>query len=291
MKKLLLVVFFFTSAIGLKAQSWVYHSFPTTTAVWRSNHSTSMGTDDNYYMQMQGDTILGSFSCKKVYSANVFSSVLYYNGALRQDIPNKKVYYTPSSGSEFLLHDFDLAVGDTILFDPGMSDTIYVGSIDSALVGANYHKVFMMASTNPYNDPADIIEGVGYTSDFFWRYEYTFENVWELRCFSVDNARLYPYPGMPWVYQCFMTVGIGELEEGILNILPNPITDMAIISVSCGDHYSIEVIGAQGELVHKNEVSGAFSKSVDFSEFDSGIYFVRLIDSKGNSVVKKIVKQ
>ena len=288
MKKSILIIFLSLCVIGLKAQSWVYQPFPTTTAVWRSHHTSSSGTDDVIKMQMEGDTILGGFACKKLYNV---STGFYYWGALRQDIPAKKVYYTPPSLPEELLYDFNLTIGDTVRKTPGL-DTLLVSSIDSTLVGANFHKIFIISGTNPANDPADIVEGVGYTSDLFWDFEYTFENVWMLECFAVDNAaRMFPYPGTIYPYQCFITVGMGELEEGKLNVLPNPIKDIATISITCGDNYSIEVIGMLGQIIYRNKVSGTFFKSIDFSDFNNGIYFVRLSDTKGNSVVKKVVKQ
>lgn len=238
---------------------------------------------------MEGDTILAGFACKKLYNV---STGFYYWGALRQDIPTKKVYYTPPSLPEELLYDFNLTIGDTVRKTPGL-DTLLVSAIDSTLVGSNFHKIFIITGTNPANDPADILEGVGYTSDLFWDFEYTFENLWKLECFSVDNAaRMFPYPGTIYPYQCFLTVGIGELKNNELQmtVMPNPLIDEMYLSVNCNEGYYIEIINSIGDLILKKNCIQENKPKIDFSDFTNGIYFVRLIDARGNSIVKKVVK-
>jgi type IX secretion system substrate protein len=290
MKKIFLSFIFIGIVCLSYAQSSVYHPFPTTTAVWRSLHTSSMGTNDTYYRQMQGDTVIGSYNYKKIYS--IFGSTLYYAYALRQDIPNKKVYLLDGTGVEVLWFDFNMSVGDTIMFNAPMNDTLYVASIDSVQVGSDYHKAFRIASVNPMMDPADIIEGVGYTSDFSYNYDYTFENSWSLQCFSEENVRQYPMYPM-WPYQCLMTVGIGEQQGDLFDLVvyPNPLQDAAVISVGCNENYRIEIINAQGEIVLTKDASGNSFAGVDVSELTSGIYFVKLTNQKGSSAVKKIVKQ
>src|SRR3954465_3754056 len=108
MRNALSFIAFSVSCICAQAQSSAYHPFPTTTAVWRSNHQSSSGTDDTFFRQMEGDTVIGAYTYKKVY--DVSGSMLYYSGAIRQDIPNKKVYWLNTFGSESLLYDFNRSI-------------------------------------------------------------------------------------------------------------------------------------------------------------------------------------
>ena len=98
-----------------------------------------------------------------------------------------------ASGTESLLYDFDLAVGDTVHYDPS-GDTIFVAGTDSVLVGGVYHKSFTM--TNAYSGtgfiPGDLIEGVGNVAGLDAWHLYRFEGASKLWCFSHKSVQQYP---------------------------------------------------------------------------------------------------
>lgn len=304
MKKLLLIFFFFIFSTGLKAQSWVYHPFPADSAIWMEEHVGSDGYYTYKRIYMLGDTLVGSLNYKKIYQTYAtwmsFSPTpitpANYVGSIRQDIPAKKVYFIdPGFVTDYVLYDFNLNVGDIVTISSIVEtdDTIRVVSIDSVIVSGNYNKRFVLEGTGSVSNPGDLIEGVGNDAGLRNLYRTGFEFSDQLLCLSVDNSMAYPFgnPIFPANY-CAYAVGIGELINNKLKltVFPNPVLGAIHIVVNCNDNYDIEIRNSLGDLIHKKTDIQANGPTIDFSDFANGIYFVRLIDSKGNSVVKKIIK-
>lgn len=303
MKIFILVIFFAVFSIGLKAQSWVYHPFPTDSAVWMEEHIDSDGYYTYKRMYMLGDTVVGSLNYKKMYQtaatwASFFPTPIFpsnYFGCMREDVAAKKVYFlNPGITTEYLLYDFNLVVGDEIAITSICSsdDTVRVTSIDSVLVNGNYNKRFVLTSTIGFCIVGELIEGVGSKAGLQQLYSFGFEFSNQLLCMSVNNSVVYPYGSSIPTYYCAYAVGIGELvnNELKMTVMPNPVVDAIHIVVNCNDHYDVEIRNALGDLIHKKTDIQANGPTIDFSDFANGIYFVRLIDTKGNSIVKKVIK-
>ena len=80
-------------------------------------------------------------------------------------------------------------------------------------------------------------------------------------------------------------VSIEENSLASVGIYPNPMND--ILYIESDDVVSVTVFNAVGQQVlfveSRNEI--------DVAELSNGLYFVRLIDNKGNTITKKIIKQ
>nr|MBA3971126.1 hypothetical protein [Bacteroidota bacterium] len=275
MKKLLLLCVFIGVVCFSKAQTNVYHPFPNDSLVWLQELVLSDGMPYYYINQMSGDTTIGSFLYKKLYTSNWFTSPfynpsttsVYYSGAIRQDIPNKKVYRLNTSGPEFLLYDFDLSVGDTAHYDAS-GDTIFVAGIDSVLVNGVYHKSFTF--TNAWSAmgfvPGDLIEGVGNSVGLDAWHRYRFEGANNLWCFSHKSVQQYPAGSS---MTCAMTVGISDIKDGeiFLTVMPNPTSADVILSVGCDDSYSIEVKNTIGESVFSKTNMRLTESTIDLSNY------------------------
>ena len=80
---------------------------------------------------------------------------------------------------------------------------------------------------------------------------------------------------------------IGLEEKNVISaeIYPNPMND--ILYIESDDVVSVTVFNAVGQQVlfveNRNEI--------DVAELNNGLYFVRLVDNKGNTLTKKIIKQ
>ena len=153
LKKLLLLGLILT-AIFAKGQSTVYKPFPTTYGNWiyrfydDLHYPTSIETQYTLY----GDTIIFSMTYKKIF---VDSN---YSGTLREY--SKIIYFIPdTSSTEYLLYNFNLTVGDTIIHPFGgavcTNDTLTVAVVDSILLSDGYHKQFW------FNPTCYWIEGIG----------------------------------------------------------------------------------------------------------------------------------
>ncbi len=325
MKKLLLLTVFLFSLSQLSAQSWVYHPFPTDSAKWRENNGDiTCNCCNDYELTITGDTLIGLMSYHKLKHAGVNHSmpntsvvsgsywgcwgginswnylshynVGIYNGAFREDTLAKKIYYLePGKITDTLLYDFNLAIGDTLpeTFN-NHTDSLYpwtnvVTSIDSVLVNGIYHKRFVISNIDGlsmYTNHVSLIEGIGSTYGLLYKLYDLFESRGELLCFSVRDSLVYPWGGFPCAAY---NVGINE-SEMVVNIIlmPNPSNGKFQIETEW-QFNSIEITDVLGKIIYQSDVKNKYTE-IDLSDKLEGIYFVRLFDERGNSVVKKIIK-
>ena len=244
MQKYLQALVAFLSFAIAQGQTNIYHPFPDTDAVW-TVHDGYAGSAfycpngisewDRSYIQ-KGDTVINNTQYNKLYlnehhweywlNPSCFfdygTTTNVFVGGLRNDSANKKVYYFDNySNQDCLLYDFSLNVGDSIR--EWWSNCSNIGyyykilSVDSVLVGMQYHKRFNIAGG--YNADTSIIEGVGSLTGLLGYY-FFFENFNQLHCFSELNQVMYVNTN------CFCpctVVGINEIKNNFsFTILPNP---------------------------------------------------------------------
>ncbi len=84
------------------------------------------------------------------------------------------------------------------------------------------------------------------------------------------------------------TLGISEGSVNpFISITPNPVRDMARIETNLG-LLKIQIYDASGKLLHFKEADSR--TNVDFSARASGLYFVKIETTEGESFTKKILK-
>ena len=200
-------------------------------------------------------------------------------------------------------------------------DTAWVTSIDSVLMPHDglYHKRFrfngiyqgplsagsLVDTTDQYwMQPAgsgsmvvtSLVEGVGQLYNplsYFGEFEYV--NYYYVWCASIDGISVVTPGGasppfMNNIYCDQLYLSLNEFDEVIeINLYPNPTNGKFKIEAELNFN-SIEITDVLGKIIYQSELKNK-SNEIDLSDKFSGIYFVRLSDSKGNSVVKKIVKQ
>ncbi|MBA3971394.1 MAG: hypothetical protein H0X46_04505, partial [Bacteroidetes bacterium] len=204
MKKLLLLLFTFL-AFFAKGQTFVYHPFPDSVAVWNFYVYLPcpeiVSLQENYSIAITGDTIIGGLLYQKLFTPHIIKSYDTticggeypgYKGATRQDTTNKKVFFIyPSDTAEYLLYDFTMQLGDTVKGITATSPNDTVLSIDSILVGGSYRKRW---NINPYFN-ISFIEGIGSTYGLIESspgYAIGTFPYYGLQCFSQDGTTLYP---------------------------------------------------------------------------------------------------
>lgn len=182
MKKSILIVFIISLSLNGNSQFHIYHPLPSENAVWRESFGGSYTSScSDYQLIIIGDTLFDGFTYHKIQKSGVEYYVDqsgwctwiiayhfdYYLGAFRNDSVNKMVYFLENS-IDTLLYNFNLNVGDTlpITYTNSYSDN-YVETIDSILIGNNFHKRYGIAS---FYDPGyvyvHLIEGIGSTFGF-----------------------------------------------------------------------------------------------------------------------------
>lgn len=268
--------------------------------MWRQ-HSTknvSMAYIEN---KLNGDTLIAGKIYKKVnwnfiqdpssLSYWLFGGIQYK--AIREDTINKKVfaYYAGDS----LMYDFSLQVGDTIhssalaIFRNAGVDTIRVDNIDSILINGVYHKRFNSTPTMvPGNFPQvyHYIEGIGSTEGFISN-NMVFEGEEYLICVGkIFNQSLFPDS----TYNCIFATSLNDIQtENHLRIYPNPASDFLRIH-STVSMMKIEFIDMFGHVVY-NKSTKSKDAMVSIEQLLNGIYSARILQSDGQVLVRKFLKE
>lgn len=84
-------------------------------------------------------------------------------------------------------------------------------------------------------------------------------------------------------------VSITEIDESNLNIYPNPTNNMITLSSNDNLIEGVQIINLQSQIV-LTEKESSKKIQVDLSNFPSGVYFVSVELSNGQSVIRKVVK-
>jgi Secretion system C-terminal sorting domain len=290
----------------LFSQTIAYQPFPLTGGTWEVESIVNQGSPPSvssttYYTRsvVDGDTVIGNYSYKKVYSSHTNGSVPVYVGtpsnghwdwsfgpknfdfAYRNDSTNKKVYIYTKIGGQYkdtLWYDFNLNLGDTLRptysFDTTtLMQKIIVESIDTVLICGEYRKVYGMGC----ND--SLIEGIGFSTNF-------------VHTWSGDICFFEPSVIYSTSFQCY-SVSIEEVANNIghFELYPNPAED--IIQIKQGDQNKhIEdyvIIDCLGRVVLSGSV--LVYNIIDVSNLEKGTYFLRIQDKENNIFQNKFIKQ
>ena len=304
MKKLLLLILVLWQLTALNAQTYI--PFPDSAVVW-VNATYEIGPGNNPwdppYHQLNSVANYCMSGLDTTINTNFYSKLTVCEGAYKggiRDNHNGKVYFIPKdSTQEFLLYDFTLNVGDTVTYymDAPLSNPVYgmlftdhVQSVGTMTANGVTRK------TISFGGGISWIEGIGNTMGLFAETWINVSNYSrELYCMSLDNASLFHYPNLldPSVSgSCSLTLGVNDFKENDfgLSVFPNPNTGK--FQLKCKDQKLdvIEITDVLGNSVLKKRIINE-TTDLDLSENTNGIYFIIIVDSRGNFVVKKIVKQ
>lgn len=282
MKKILICFVFLVCVSKTNSQTNVYHPFPLDSATWRFDYSNSTcnGYCFTYDNVMKGDTTINLHSYKR-YGSN--------QGAIRQDISLKKIYYyNYNPSSESLLYDFNLSVGDTIPHTwYGNSDTaslVTVQSIDSIIINGQNRNKFILHNQS-FSSQIELIEGVGNTFGILSPFIPCICGV-DLVCFKGDGILQLSH--LSGHSNCDNLVGINEkTKEENFFISPNPTTGEFAITLS-KDNAEITISNILGQQIIKTH---APQKTMTFQLDNNGVYTVSVTTQQGISMRKLIVNR
>jgi hypothetical protein len=296
MKNLVLLITFTITWCFSSGQTNIYHPFPDANAAWVE---TSWFVDpwaclnyDDHNLTISGDTTIGSFTYHKLYRngwVTIFcppnSPPPYYYapeywGAFRQDSANKRVYL--NFGTDTLAYDFNLNVGDTL--PPSCLYWFnYVVSIDSVLVGSQYHKRFWLSNGNSDNYAA-LIEGIGSTFGAFSRIESPFESGSTLRCVKINDQTVWNYDTTS---PCNLISKIDDIKIQVQTLIyPNPFSESAIIKINKNlKNADLTMYNTLGQEMRRiTNISGP-SIILERGNLPGGIYY--LVLSQENTIIMR----
>ena len=272
-----------------QAQTNVYQPYPLDNASW-----TIRTIDGNTAPPVIEDWITKTWGGQITIGGVTYTEVLDDPNmvGVRQDIPNKQVFYIDDQGVEYdASFDQDVQVGDTVFLTEaflilnmfpdapnsgsGAGGSAVVEGIDSVLVGPTYRKRITMSAdinTTGFNS-ADYICGVHFSETVT-----SISNSSLLDCFYVEGEQYFGDPSNP-----YCTAGIEELSEVNTQIYPNPSNDVFFIDFDQSEQlleiHLLDLMGKRIASFDKNKASSGF----DISNYPSGMYIVEAIFEKGKS--------
>lgn len=296
-----------------RAHAQTYIPFPTDSAQWSMRYIYNNSQSANSFQyKMKGDTLLNGITYHKIY----YSLDLAYDSPnetlhcfVREDT-TKKVFVKYPSGSgidttEFMLYDFNLAVGDTVTIRllNFTTDSIYKLAVSnifpySTIIDTrNYYK---LQSVGPsfWSCAAfglDWIEGMGaWFSPFYneipqWGCD---SGGYEVSCFWHKGN--YVLGGT----FCDYETGINEIKGSNyqLYVYPNPVQSQIMLEfdLTIPITGSIEIKNILGQSIKtKNNITFSKGKNkieIDVSELSKGLYFVNL-QSENKFMSKRFIKE
>lgn len=299
--KTLTTLIFLVIAISLSAQVTNYFE---NNPQWRQRSDCNTGDcieTEDYVYYLNGDSVIDSFTYKKVYKYGLLSHVWYndppipdwcsgsttfnqFYSLVRQE--EDRIYTRMWGEPDALLYDFDLNIGDTLpLTWNQWQEDIVVMSIDSLLVGNSYRKVFNLSQQSS----PQLIEGIGHTFGFLEPFPPIFDCGHYLNCFALNDTTYYPDLNHP----CDLTVSVKpKLSQETFKYYPNPVITELIIekdfSKSVEQVFSYNTIG-QKKVLSFRQV-GANMIKIDFSTLGKGLYMIQLIGNGETIQNLKVVK-
>jgi len=302
MKKAVLIFLTLSGVLSkLDAQISYFENDP----VWRLTHGWSQDgfnviyTYYTYYVD--GDTLVNDTAYHKMYThrwndSEVLGTEL--KGLVRQE--ERKVFARDVDGlwtldnTDQLIYDFGLEVGDTIPQTPlylwPSNEPTTVESIDSLLIGDNYHRII-----NSNDIDATLLEGVGHAQGFFEGMGIPFDHVYYLECYHKNNSEIiFSNEQLGWwgsgTENCDLTISIEEInDDRFISVFPNP--SNGLLKISCSvtiKHLSvIDIFGQKVMQVDKPETT--FQLAI--SGLKSGLYTLSVQLMNGETNIKRLIKE
>lgn len=284
-----------------KSFGQTYAPFVQDSVGWKESYyqQEDFGTSvSQYFNFILGDTLIDTLSYAKVYGSKVLYESNYAPiGFLREE--QKKVYaiIPQIMSNEFLLYDFSLSVGDTVLLYDIQGSPGYISasllSIDSIeLEDGSYRKRFN------YDLPSQIVEGIGnigpYNSGLFiTNGGIGIDSGTSLDCYFTPNNTIYrsSYYRFVDTIDCYTITGIRkELTDKIdLKVFPNPSSNFFFFELSDFENtYNMEIHNIFGQVMISERISARIL-SVDAANWSEGFYYVLVKDINGTLLGKEKV--
>lgn len=250
-----------------------------------------------YALKDNDTTINGKLYHKLYNSEDTIFTEKELCGGIREE--NKKVYFYALDslsypmeqtipGTEYLLYDFSLKVGDIITRDSFRisGPDLFVSKIDSILIGTEYRKSITFDNVWYLT----WVEGIGSLRGIITMngpYPTGYGSMNNLICFRQNNEILYHNSGYD---DCFYKNDYNSINGNKavkeITIEPNPVSTTCKLSYT-ENYNQIQIVNMFGIVVREYNVNGQTSTIVDRNGLPSGIYFIKL---NGHGVVGATIK-
>lgn len=284
MKQFFFLIFIGTTGV---ASGQPYESmFGSTSTMWIIKwYNLDFGGNDTIVVEK--DTFAYGFNWKKIIKTNSYG--FFESGALlREDTLIGKVWYRPLEpgwDTTYLAFDFDLEEGDTFdlssNYDPWLT-SVMVDSTDITDTG----KRIRFNSFIEQGENITFIEGVGGNQGPIYKESSGLLQPY-LLCAYKDGVQT--YSNISYEGNCSPPTSINLIDPAkAIEVYPNPVVDVLNIkNVSEIEFEKVEIYDALGRKVS----SEWYHTSIDFNGLLPGLYYIRLITSKGQIICKSVLHQ
>jgi hypothetical protein len=244
---------------------------------WNVRLSFFMSPSMEIYI-IEGDSVLNSMSYEKIWmSYDSTLSSLMYQGLVRED--NNVIYYVPPNGSEGILYDFNLELGESVflknMFCVDMEVEANVIGIDTVEYYGTERKRWELESEGWTEF---WLEGIGSLCGPLHSFYplCIICPVWELLCFHLNDDLLYIMPGQINCYQS--SVGIDEhLADAEINIIPNPLKQGEPFKIeTTQDVKRISINNLAGMLVKQMSFVPNEDLIIETDAIEKGLYLIQI---------------
>lgn len=303
---LIVMQFALIISLSLKAQTQSYEYIPIVKEglqIWTTDQKYGQYNEQYRYERLaltEEDTIIYGKSYKKLYSFTErefdIETATFVCGIRENE--NKQVFVASyHNQQEFLLYDFSLTEGDSILAESNGEYDLYFNVTDVDTIDCN--GVERRKITLQFYNYAWVtwIEGIGNIEGLLmdWR-SYTMAmdpmpNV-RLRCYEYNEECLYSdFSFDESIYDCYtpLYTGLENNEfENEVSVYPNPAKERLYINTSLPIK-ELTICNLLGQEIQKYNNLETTS-SIDISGLKEGVYFVKLSTEKGVYATKIIVE-
>ena len=85
-------------------------------------------------------------------------------------------------------------------------------------------------------------------------------------------------------------VGIEEANKALFSVSPNPSNGIFTITANNVDNYTLEVINVLGEVVSTKSIEGAMNETINVSDLNAGVYFIKVATANAQNVQRVVIK-
>jgi hypothetical protein len=241
----------------------------------------------------------------------------YYNSDANSRISQGNIFSEPSLGTVFLkwnvdpqtlnTYPFALSNETNDVFDGSIVNANLFAPIDTFATGNSYSTIdgvgTLKLQQNDYNNVSrlnikDTLNAVIYNAIFGVQNIQLIRNWYEYYDYSTSNLPIFVVISITLNSQLVNNsstlvlskdmpngnLSLADNSIGLFNVFPNPAND--VLNIETEGDFSVSVLNTNGEEI----VSNLKSKSINVSNYNSGIYFVKLQNEKGVQV-KKFIKR
>lgn len=85
-------------------------------------------------------------------------------------------------------------------------------------------------------------------------------------------------------------VGLEEAKTALFSVSPNPSNGIFNVTANNADNYTLEVINVLGEVVSTKSIVGAINETINVSDLNAGVYFVKVATANAQNVQRVVIK-